>query len=38
MDKQYDFIYEFKDFLDGTFYQDINSPEEALDYERNPML
>ncbi len=30
MGESYDFIEELEDFLGGTFHQDINSPEQAL--------
>ncbi|WP_042473859.1 contact-dependent growth inhibition system immunity protein [Bacillus ndiopicus] len=31
MGKSYDFLGELEDFLGGTFHQDIDSPEQALD-------
>ncbi|MEB2631534.1 contact-dependent growth inhibition system immunity protein [Peribacillus frigoritolerans] len=31
MDEDYDYFQELRDFLGGTFHQDISSPEQALD-------
>lgn len=31
MDESYDFMEELEGFLGGTFHQDINSPEQALE-------
>ncbi|AXI29774.1 MULTISPECIES: contact-dependent growth inhibition system immunity protein [Priestia] len=31
MDESYDYLEELEDFLEGTFHQDISSPEQALD-------
>ncbi|MED3759587.1 MULTISPECIES: contact-dependent growth inhibition system immunity protein [Peribacillus] len=31
MDEDYDYFEELRDFLGGTFHQDISSPEQALD-------
>ncbi|WP_375345384.1 contact-dependent growth inhibition system immunity protein [Priestia megaterium] len=31
MDESYDYLEELKDFLEGTFHQDISSPGQALD-------
>ncbi|UTR13508.1 contact-dependent growth inhibition system immunity protein [Salipaludibacillus sp. LMS25] len=31
MDETYDYLEELEDFLGGTFHQDINSPEQAID-------
>lgn len=31
MDKNYNYLEEFEDFLGGTFHQDISSPEQVLD-------